>query len=368
MNMRVVHASHGEPRNVTGFSRCRKLSFVSLAFATVVGAIASCGSETPVEAQNNQALDPAAIKAIEPSQPADGVPEDSWIPEDLAAGIVMPELDAGSPDGRDRFRPSAWLDYGGQAYHGVRDLLGERLHVGIRSMQFSFDQDMSRVGEAWDDYFIGSINELRDIQETSWKHYTYGIYPVRNLGIEYHRDEVRARTFTDSDDNHSDGDFVVKGDVFAAVARLPLDQVLHGIRHVFHWPPRDDGWEYDVLGRFVPYVGLGIDAFTRMRGTFEADPWWANGYSSPAAWERMGRPDTRYQGHFRELRVVEDDIGRYRLYGLSVRLIDSLYVDINWSNVKADLDVDFYLAGRYRSSGKIPMSYSSKNIGIRYFF
>ncbi len=344
---------------------CRMITFLAAvaAFSSVAVVSSHAGTASDTDSLNNH-VPPLPVMTDEMQQPVI-LPEDPWESSDKPFLPLIPELFREPAEYQPSFQRLTWIDQTKEAYHWVRDLVGGRLHVGIRSMHYTFDQNMSRVGEDWDDYFVGSINELQDIQDTSWKNFTYGIYPIRNFGIEYRSDEVRAKTFTDSDDNHSDGDFVVKGDVFAAVARLPLDQILHGVRYLFKWPPHDRGREYDFLGRFVPYIGIGFD---RLKGSFEADTWWANGYSSPAAWEALGSPtDTLYKQHFRELRV-KDDIGRYRLYGLSVRLIDNLYIDVNWSKVKADIEVDFYLAGRYRSSGNVPMDYSSRRIGVRYFF
>lgn len=271
-----------------------------------------------------------------------------------------------------RYKPSggySWhhdlSDRAGQYYDKMHEWLGDRLHVGIRSTSYDFVDDLSRIGQGEENYFVGTIDEMQDIQDESWGNITLGIYLNRNLGLEYHRDEVRARAFTDSEDNHSDGDFVVDGNVFSVVARLPLDQVLHGIHYVFEWPRHDQGWEYDLLARFVPYVGIGLG---NLDASFEAETWWAHGYASPESWEELGSPpDTIRNDHVREMQV-SGDTGRYERHGLSVRLVDNLYFDMNWSSVEVTLAVDYYLDGEYRASGTIPMDYESKNVGIRYFF
>jgi len=270
-----------------------------------------------------------------------------------------------------RYRPSGtdvWHDdLSGttvEFYRNMHEWLGDRLHIGISSMKYEFDDDLSRVGQGSENYFVGTIDELQDIQDESYN-ITIGIYLNRNFGLEYRTEEVRARTFTDSENNHSDGDFVVEGRVISAVVRLPLDQVLYAVHYVFDWSYDDQGWAYDVLARFVPYVGIGFDS---LHGSFDADAWWAHGYSSPASWESLGSPpDTIRNSHVRELRV-SDDIGRYELYGISVRIVDHLYVDMNWARVEAEIGVDYYLDNQYRSSGVIPMDYVSQSVGVRYFF
>ena len=271
-----------------------------------------------------------------------------------------------------RYKPSreyAWHDdlsaKTRDGYEKMHELLGDHLHVGISSTSYDFKENLSRVGQGAENYFIGTIDELQDVQDESWNNLTFGIYLSRNFGLEYRYDEVRVKTFTDSGNNHSDGDFVVEGKVISAVARLPLDQVLSGMHYVFDWPYEDKGWAYNFLARFVPYVGIGFDS---LAGSFDAATWWAHGYASPASWESLGSPpDTIRNNHVRELRVT-DDIGRYELYGIAVRILDNLYFDVNWASVEADIAVDFYLDRQYQSSGVIPMSYDSKSIGVRYFF
>lgn len=264
------------------------------------------------------------------------------------------------------WRRTSWTDNARLVYNKTHDILGDHLHVGIRSMQFEFTDEMSRVGQDEDNYFLGSIDELVDIQDRAWGDITVGLYLNRNFGVEYRHDEVRARTFTAADNNHSDGDLVVEGPIYSAVLRLPLDQVLRATHAAFNWPPYSEGREYDFLSRFVPYVGISRE---RLAGSFEEATWWAHGYSSPRSWESLGSSPTIIRNnHTRSLEVSDEDVGRYRLHGIAVRVIDNLYFDVSWSSVDIEVTIDFYLDGRYESTGFFPMSYETTTLGVRYFF
>jgi hypothetical protein len=63
-----------------------------------------------------------------------------------------------------------------------------------------------------------------------------------------------------------------------------------------------------------------------------------------------------------------DTVGDYEFYGISIRIIDGFYFDINYSKVDVEVAVDFYLDGDYQSSGVFDVSYESKSVGVRYFF
>lgn len=331
-------------------------------FAVVV----LCGLMAAVEARGagTNAVAPPEAEQVEHT-----APDAAAAPHEIERRPVSPEAPKGDSHAwRTETHPSqeaGWTTIA-DGYGKMHEFFGDRIHVGVRSMKYEFRQSMTRVGQGSENYFLGSIDELQDIQDTSWDRMTYGVYVCRNLGLEYRRDEVRARALTDSDDNHSDGVFVVKGRVLSLVARLPLDQVLHATRYAFDWPSYSEGWEYDLLARFIPYVGINFD---RLVGSFEAETWWAHGYAGPASWEELGSPpDTIRNGHVRELRVVNSEIGRYAMYGISIRVFDHFYLDMNRSSVDAELAIDYYLDRRYMASGTIPMDYESKSVGIRYFF
>ena len=247
----------------------------------------------------------------------------------------------------------------------MHELLGDRIHIGLRSMTFSLE-DTSRAGQGFDNYYLGTIDELHEIQDSSLANVTLGFYPIRNLGIEYRRDEVRARTTTDTDDNHSDGDFVVDGPVFLGIARLPLDQIVTLFNQSSVDDAYKDGATYNIARRIIPYIGIGKAG---LEGEFQADTWWANGYASPAAWESLGSPEGVIRnGHTREIKVTDEDVGIYLVYGLSLRVIDNFYADFSFSQVDVDLSADYSLDGAYQYTRTIPMSYSSTSLGIRYYF
>ncbi len=261
---------------------------------------------------------------------------------------------------------SDWMGNIINEYNTMHELLGDRIHIGLRRMSFSLDET-SRVGQDFDDYFLGTIDELHEVQDTSLANVTLGFYPIRNLGVEYRRDEVRAKTTTDTDNNHSDGDFVVDGPVFLAVARLPLDQAVT----LFNMASGNDTADHDTAAhnfarRFIPYIGLGIAGLS---GSFEADTWWGNGYSSPESWEALGSPEGIIRnGHTRAINVTDEDVGMYLVYGISIRIIDNFFADFSFSKVDVDLTADFVLDEVYQYTRTIPMSYTSTSIGIRYYF
>lgn len=278
----------------------------------------------------------------------------------------LPETTSNQPADYYTGKPkNGWTSTVAHEYKTMHELLGDRIHIGLRSMTFSLE-DTSRAGQGFDNYYLGTIDELHEIQDSSLANVTLGFYPIRNLGIEYRRDEVRARTTTDTDDNHSDGDFVVDGPVFLGIARLPLDQIVTLFNQSSVDDAYKDGATYNIARRIIPYIGIGKAG---LEGEFQADTWWANGYASPAAWESLGSPEGVIRnGHTREIKVTDEDVGIYLVYGLSLRVIDNFYADFSFSQVDVDLSADYSLDGAYQYTRTIPMSYSSTSLGIRYYF
>ena len=252
------------------------------------------------------------------------------------------------------------------AYNRMHELLGDRLHIGLRTMTFDLD-DESRVGQGYNNYYLGWIDQLRDQQDSSWGNLTLGIYPVRNFGIEYRYDKVVARTFNTTGNPHSDGNFEVDGPIFLAVARLPLDQVVTLFNKVSGKSTGNQNTTvYKIARRFIPYVGIG---YADLSGSFDADTWWENGYESPESWRSLGSPEgTIYNGCTREIRVTGEDVDHYFVFGLSILIIDGFYADISYSKVDVDLTADYTYNRAYRYTRTIPMSYSSTSIGLRYYF
>jgi hypothetical protein len=261
-----------------------------------------------------------------------------------------------------------WGEWSGKtadAYKKFHDFMGDRFHIGLRTASYTLDENTKQEpGE--DPHYLGSIDELVDAEDSGVLGLTLGFYPIRNFGVEYRHDKVQARAFTDSADNHPDGNFVLDGPIILAVGRLPLDQVVTAMHKVFDWPPEGEGVAYEVAARFIPYVGVGAP---QMDGTFDADTWWGQGFGSPAAWEAEGRPPSTTNGHTRQIRIVGENLGTYYTYGLSVRIVDAVYIDISQSRLDAELEAEFYLdGGELRDTGTIPMGYVSSSVGIRYYF
>ena len=261
-----------------------------------------------------------------------------------------------------------WGEWSGKtadAYEKFHAFMGDRFHVGLRSASYTLDENTKQDPDE-DPHYLGSIDELVDAENSGVLGLTLGFYPIRNFGVEYRHDKVQARAFTDSADNHPDGNFVLEGPIILAVGRLPLDQVVTAMHKVFDWPPEGEGVAYEVAARFIPYVGVGAP---QMDGSFDADTWWGEGFGSPAAWEAEGRPPSTTNGHTRQIRIVGENLGTYYTYGLSVRIVDAVYIDISQSRLDAELEAEFYLdGGELRDTGTIPMGYVSSSLGIRYYF
>ncbi len=261
---------------------------------------------------------------------------------------------------------SDWKTSIADDYSSMHELLGDKIHIGLRIMDFSLD-DTDRSASGQENY-LGTIDELHEEQESSLPvAFTFGVYPVRNFGIEYRYDKITARTTTETYDKHSDGDFVTEGPIFIAVARLPLDQVvtlfnkMSGNESIDH-----DTTAHNIARRFIPYAGIGYAALS---GDFEESTWWGHGFASAESWEELGSPtEGNRNGYSRELRVKNEDVGPYYLIGISIRIINTFYVDVSYSQESVDLDTDFYLGGQYQYTKTIPMDYTSTSIAIRYYF
>lgn len=319
----------------------------------------------PTNADLEKIIDETTAVEIQKAIPTNTVP--LQIKESTKPSRLPPTVTIIPPKYTSTKFSDSWTENIINEYTSMHELLGDRIHIGFRSMTFSLD-DTSRVGGATDeDRFLGTIDELHDIQDTSLANVTLGFYPIRNLGFEYRRDEVRAKTTTATDNNHSDGDFVVDGPIFLAIARLPLDQIITLFNKATgNDTVSNDTMAHNIAKRFIPYIGLGIAGLS---GSFEADTWWENGYSTPESWESLGSPEGEIRNsHTRAINVTDEEVGTYFVYGISIRVIDNFYADFSFSKVDVDLSADFSLDGQYQYTSTIPMSYTSTSIGIRYYF
>lgn len=246
----------------------------------------------------------------------------------------------------------------------IRDFLNGRLEMGFRSSRFSLDTRRLPNGE----HFIGTINELAAVQDSSWDFY-FAVFPIRNLGIEYTTEKTRARTFTLSDDNHSDGDVLVKGKVFSVVLRLPIEQLLQLTHEHLQWPRQLESTAAGIAARFTPYVGFGL---TRdWSGAFLHAPWWQYGYPSPQDYEDAGSPRRPRAGYTREMRVEDPELDAdVFTIGISVHLWEGVTVDLSRRDVSVSpVRADYYRWGRYTGqSAAFPMDYSSTAIALKYAF
>jgi len=249
-------------------------------------------------------------------------------------------------------------------YRAAHSVLRDRLHIGVQETTYETDAELSRVGRPFEEYFLGSIDELQIISDEKTTDFTFGVYLNRNFGVEYRSEEFAYRTFTDSTDNHSDGDIVIDGDVYVFVLRLPLDQLLWASHYLFGWPYEEEGPAYNFLAHFVPYYGIPEH---NLEARFDHAAWWQLGYASPASYEALGSPNERRNGNFRFI-DLSGDIRNYELYGFCIRALDHLWVDVNYSSVDVTVSLDYSLQGVPRDSAVIPLNYETKTVGLRYFF
>jgi opacity protein-like surface antigen len=310
------------------------------ATATLLGAVAVLRAAVaqepaPAPAVPADAAVPAVTNAVSPAAPAAATNApaiDLHAPVPLA-GPEAPPAPARPPEAPPPAPPRA------------ANPLEGRVAIGTRSTTYTLDtKSEPNYDAARRSYFIGSIDELGEVQDKSPTKFFIEARPIPHVGVELSREEVRAHTTT-AVDGHSDGDFLVSGPTLSLVAR---------------WPN-----EY----RVTPYAGVGLGFF---QGDFDADAWWGLGYASEADWIALGRPRTPRNDR---TRVMDTDDPTAELYflGVDIQLYGNWSLDLFWRHMAVDLAAEFYVAQRGAAltspiAGTIPLSNDAWGIGARYHF
>lgn len=183
------------------------------------------------------------------------------------------------------------------------------LELGTRITHFVLvDEDDSNG-------FLGSIDHLGDEQDyipykvyADWLFCPYG-------GIELTWDHVGAIAKTSASDNHTDGKFVLDGPILTAFGRYPNASM------------------------FQPYAGLGAAFYMT---DFEAEDWWAKGYSSPDDYASLGSPSEDRNGKSRSIQT-DDTVGFVATAGTDIKITKNWSADLYFRYTAVDVDAHFTL-------------------------
>ena len=209
---------------------------------------------------------------------------------------------------------------------------GGRLALGTRFLHYSLHETYRATYNSdgsFDEGFLGTIEGLEEEQDYAptrlYAQYAFTDYV--GIGVSY--DKLRVRTITHfyewEDEStrplHTDGDFEFQGPIFYALLAYPNES------------------------RFTPFGEIGLAYYM---AEFQPTEDWGDG----------GR---------RELRT-EDAMGFAIAGGCDIALTDNWAVNGYVRYVDVELDVDYYLNKRYRTSAVFPMSYTAMGLGVSYTF
>ncbi len=291
------------------------------------------------------AVEPPADSPVEGSgHPApavtNGAPAESAAPETASHASVSTSLTPAVDE-----IPSAGRFQRG--WNSVAAFCAGHLQVGAGVSSYSL-RDNSGKGR-----FLGSIDELKQ-EEDMFIPLVLGWSFNRYVGLECRYEEYRARAYTDTEDNHTDGVVVLKGPVPYLVGSLPLDVPAGWLADA---PP---AWTKRLAFR----VGVG---YTLMSNSMETEPWWGLGYSSPATYEALGSPGVRREGNYRTFHL-SDSQEMVWLLGASGQVGKRMSVNVNWTRADVDVDAAFSIRGGKKTPGVIPFHYDSLGVDVRYVF
>jgi len=290
-------------------------------------------AEVPVAAE--PVAPPAA--AAETRKP---LPPPRWTPAEerrqpsrrkALISFSSPEEDAAALE-RDRYWVEIFYD----------TLIKNRLSVGARYTSFDFEDTIRPEDESRTETYLGYINTLEHDEDSSTV-WVVGYEVCRYLALEYSQDEVSART-RNFNNLESDGVVKMSGPIYVATLRIPL---------------RD--W-------LVPYVGIG---YAPWKAEFDHEEWWMMGYSSEESYIKQGRPTTPSHGH-RRLILVEDDTSRFYVFGVSVRLLRHVELDVMMRKLELTSKAGFY--HEYNGQpflsreGAFPMDHTSYGFALKAVF
>lgn len=313
--------------------------------------------ETPVavepkpEAPKKPIPPPAPEVAPPPVQPVEPVvkPAEPAVSEDIIKAptpvVVLAEPPLDEPGAMpDEFEPPpARVD--STSLSAVMDFLADRLVIGTRSTTFA-------LKETEKDTFVGSINQLEDIQNSAPTKLYADFYFTEWLGVEISRDRIEAKTITKEQPEvprHTDGNYVLAGPTLSLVGR------------------------YRNRTPLTPYAGVGV---AMLSGSFDHAPWWNLGYSSEEEWLSQGSPSTAAptpKGEYVRTMTLDDATGTIGFAGCDYRIWRNLYVDVYLRYMKAESDSSYYLThGGDLTSARGPFTVPFDNwawgIGAGYAF
>ncbi len=237
------------------------------------------------------------------------------------------------------------LDFNEMEYeNSFMNFIANHLEIGTRVVFFSLTDSS---GE-----FLGTINKLKEEQNgaptqlfATWMFLPY-------VGVDFSWTHVKARTYTDSADSHSDGSIEMSGPAFSILGRYPV--------------PMHMGDKTFIM---APYASLGFAMLSR---DFETQEWWTLGYGSPTQWEEYGQPTTSLGGYHREINV-SDSTEFVLAGGLAIQAFNGLSVDLYLRYMPAEADATF--TRRYNKTGyeetlngSFTLDSIGYGVGIRYSF
>ncbi len=214
------------------------------------------------------------------------------------------------------------------------------LELGLRVSQNKLDTTTDTDGS-----FIGTIDELKVEDDLTPYNVVVAVNLNRWFGMEGQWDQVEAKTFTDTEDNHSDGSFIADGPCLAFCLRWPATRYLT--------PYVEGGWAF-------------------LKADFDEEAWWALGYASPDDYVQDGSPSESPNGKTRDF-VVENEKGTLLAFGAMVRLYHAWWLDFQVRQVDLDADVHYTISVDDnviddRGVTTIPLSYTATSLGVRYAF
>ena len=269
---------------------------------------------------------------------------------DWAESFAWADQTVSRPDFNDMTYKNEFMQY-----------LEDHLELGARITSFSLDEttspdktDSSNVTDPADDNngrYLGTIDTLTAENTSSLKLFVDWMFNPY-IGIELTSDEIGARTYTDTDDHHSDGTISMSGPVIYAFGRYPFQINTENYNFII-----------------APYLGIGFAIFS---SDFHEDSWWALGYSSPAQWEQAGSP-TSPTGNYARTIDVKDSTGMVIAGGCTIKVYRGVSFDFYMRIIDADTDAVFTRTrtdtGDYEiMNGHFPMKTTGYGFGLRYAF
>ena len=246
------------------------------------------------------------------------------------------------PRPRERWLPEYDVSEGLRNF--VEKHVADRVRVGTRSVSISLGEDSRK-------YFLGSIDRLEEEQDRA----PLGLYAqwffLRYVGVELTWHKVEAATFTESEDEHSDGTVKADGPVLFLIGRLPLADL--------DWSAPD--W----VSRITPYAGVGLGFFS---SAFDQPVWWSYGYPTYDEWVALGSPVEERRRNTRRIEVGDDTAVVWTL-GAKIDVARGWDVELGLRIVDVQIDAEFfYPFDALRDSGSFDLSHTAYTIGVGYTF